>query len=253
MIDIHSHILSGLDDGSPMLDESIKMAKLAVQDGISTIIATPHYGNGRYEVSRERVVNSVERLNKELLTRDIPLTVLPGHEVRVTRDMLDKWQDGKLLTLGETDYILLELPSNEVPTYTAEYIHELGIQGITAIIAHPERNAEIISNPSALAELIEAGALTQLTTHSINGDLGKKIAKVSLELCEKQMVHLIANDAHNSTSRAFAMKRAYEVLADRFGRSYIEYLQHNAQLLINNEEIATTTVVKPKRKWFQFR
>lgn len=252
MIDIHTHILPGIDDGSQHLEESLEMARIAVSEGITTLIATPHHANGRYTNEADSVTSNVRALSEALQAASIPLNIVPGQEVRVYKDLLEDLESGKLLTLNRSQYLLIEFPSSRIPTNIAELIHELRLQGITPIIAHPERNAEIADQPNRLYELIQLGALSQLTSHSLIGQFGSKIQKLSMQLCEHNLVHFLSSDAHNLEHRPFKLQEAHQVILKTQDDKYSDYFVDNAQLLLDNRRI---TIWQPKpiksKKWFK--
>ncbi len=238
LIDVHSHVLPGIDDGAPDLTASFDMAKRAVEDGITTLFATPHHRNGKYENSKQDILLQTERLNEALLHNQIPLTILPGQEIRIYAEFLDDLANDQLLTLNNLGkYILIELPSNAVPNYTRQMIYECKLQDITPIIVHPERNSELIENPHLLYNLVKEGALTQVTANSIIGGFGKNIKSFSLKLVENYLTHFIASDAHNISSRGFYLREAYNEIGKKLGNHMAYYLQENAHLIINNESI----------------
>ncbi|MBP1993432.1 tyrosine-protein phosphatase [Paenibacillus eucommiae] len=252
MIDIHSHILPGLDDGARSLNESIEMARQAVQQGIHKVIATPHHANGMYQNELLLVRQSVLSLNTELQQQGIPLEVYTGQEIRMYRDLLDDLDRQLIETLDGSGYMLIEFPSGSIPSYTSEVFHELRINSITPIIAHPERNVEITKNPEKLLELVEEGALSQVTAQSVSGGFGKSIQALSLELCKHHLAHFIASDAHNMTNRPFGLAQAYQQLGDKLGADYVDYFQNNAESVINHTSVQLNKPQWPKRKWFHF-
>src|SRR5690606_38562796 len=126
-IDIHCHLLPGLDDGPDELELSLRMAQQAAEEGIHTIVATPHHANGIHENDAAKVMEHVQELNRELLRRDIPVRVLPGQEVRVHRTILDELSSGYLVLNPESRHMLLELPNSQLPHYFPDLLHELRI------------------------------------------------------------------------------------------------------------------------------
>lgn len=234
MIDIHTHILPGLDDGAETTEDALDMARAAMQEGITSIIATPHHANGKYMNLADSVTAQAAVLNERLTAEGIPIKVLTGQEIRVHDDLLDAWSRQELLTLASSDYMLIELPGHSVPKSTSQLIHELAVLGIRPIIAHPERNQEIMRNPNVLAELIECGAWTQVTTHSLLGGYGNRIQKTAWTLCKKRLIHLVSSDAHHVSRRGFRLKEAYEKIASEIGQQWAEYYQTNAACLIEN-------------------
>lgn len=252
MIDIHNHIVPGIDDGSPSLEESLQMAVCAAKEGIHTIIATPHHANGKYENTREEVEQKVRKLNEALSAENIPVTVLPGQEVRINRELLDDIGAGRSGALHQSSYMLIELPSGHVPSYIEEMLHELKVLSYVPIIAHPERNSELAASMDQLIRLIEAGALTQLTSHSINGAYGSKLQKLCFDWCKNGLVHFVATDAHNMTHRAFGLKQAYTLIAERVGEETALLYKANAERLLRNEPIEARIPVLPGKSWWKF-
>jgi protein-tyrosine phosphatase len=238
MIDLHCHILPGIDDGPQNMEEAILMAKQAVNQGIHTIVATPHHQNGRYINEKQLILNQVKGLNEQLYQKGVPLTILPGQEVRLYGEILQDYALQHIATLNETNkYILIEFPSNHVPRYAQTLLYDIQLQGMTPIIAHPERNAEIIERPEILFNLIEKGALSQVTASSLTGDFGKKIKKFSLELIEHGLAHVVASDAHNTSGRSFKLREAYDVIGKEFGENTISQFQDTVYGIIGGKGI----------------
>lgn len=238
MIDIHCHILAGIDDGPKTIEDSLKMAKQAVEEGITTIIATPHHLNGHYENGRIKIFSEVDQLNDVLKAANIPLTILPGQETRIHGEMVDNIMNGEILTLNNSNqYVFVELPSNHVPRYTEQLLYDIQLTGIKPIIVHPERNSEFIERPELLYKLVERGTLTQVTAASVVGLFGKKIRKFSHDLISSNLTHFLASDAHNVTSRSFHLRQGYEMVEKEFGRNTRFMLQENAELLASGKHV----------------
>jgi protein-tyrosine phosphatase len=251
MIDLHSHILPGIDDGATTIEEAIAMAKLAVKDGIQLLAATPHHNNGKYSNERYSIKQAIASLNEQLIRRNIPLKLLPGQEIRFNDLFWAEWEAGNLLTLNDSRYILLELPSQHVPTGIWDVIHELRLKGIVPIIAHPERNSELINEIDTLQELVEAGALSQVTTHSLNGLFGRRIRQATLEMCRRNLVHIVASDAHHPQRRPFGMCEAYRCVASKLGSPFVEYYQANAVAIANNQNIELWQPKSTRKSWWR--
>lgn len=237
MIDIHSHILPFLDDGAADWEAALAMAQGAHRDGITTVIATPHHANGQYMNPAPSIRQAVELMNERLRQHGNPLLVLPGQEIRIYGDLLNDLEQGQLLSLADSRYILLEMPSSRVPRNMEEICHELIIQGFVPVIAHPERNAEIAADPSKLERLIELGSLGQVTAQSLAGVFGSKLQKLSLELCRRNAVHVLASDAHDNAHRPFGLSAAYVVLEKELGIASCDFFRRNAQQIVVNGEV----------------
>jgi protein-tyrosine phosphatase len=237
MIDIHCHILPGVDDGAQSLSNSLEMAKKAVEQGIHTIVASPHHKNSRYENPKQEIIARVKELNEALRIEKIDLEVLPGQEVRIHGEMLQGYEMGEILPVNHTPYVLVEFPSNHVPRYTEKLFYDLQTKGLIPVIVHPERNQEIIERSDLLYQLVKKGALTQVTASSLSGDFGKKIKNFSLQLIEANLTHFIASDAHNITSRGFKMREAFRVIEKKFGSDILYMFEENASLVIEGKHV----------------
>ncbi|MCA9404225.1 MAG: tyrosine protein phosphatase, partial [Candidatus Omnitrophica bacterium] len=165
MIDIHCHILPDIDDGPRTMEESLEMCRIAVADGITTIVATPHHNSPYVEsLPADVVLKKVAELREELHRHTIPLEILPGQEIHITETIVEDILQGRSLTLNNAGkYALIEMPADSVPFYVRQVVERLKVNGITAIIAHPERNRQVQQDPQSLADLIAAGALGQIT------------------------------------------------------------------------------------------
>lgn len=202
MIDIHCHILPGLDDGAKDIEVALEMAKIAYDTGIHTIIATPHFIPGELEPSKESIIAKVREMNKLVSGLGYKLTILPGEEVFISPDIVELLESGKILTLNDNGrYILLELPLSHIPMYTNDVIYRLRLKGVTPIIAHPERNIEISKNEAKAFEIVEAGALLQVNASSLRGVFGSKVKATGWSLLSKGIVHFVATDGHTNGQR----------------------------------------------------
>ncbi|MFS0637352.1 CpsB/CapC family capsule biosynthesis tyrosine phosphatase [Mesobacillus foraminis] len=250
MIDIHCHILPGIDDGAQHIDNSIDMAKAAVQEGIHKIIATPHHKNGRYDNTKQEIVEKVAELNNRLMDEGIPLTILPGQEPAINGELLEDVQKGEILSLNNTQYQFVELPSSHVPRYTTQMLFDLQLKGLTPVIVHPERNMEIQERPELLYNMIEKGALAQLTAGAVCGKFGKRVKNLSFDLIEANLVHFIASDAHNIYKRAFNMKQAFDIVESKYGFDMVYLFEENAELLVDGQNVYKEVPQHVKKKKF---
>ena len=215
MIDLHCHILPNIDDGSSSLEESLEMAETAVKDGIHTIVATPHSLDGVYQNSVDTILSQVSELQGVLTENHIDLKLRPGADIHLCNDMVQQISSGRACTIDNAGkYILLELPSQMIPDGVKSEIFSLKLNGITPIITHPERNAMVQHDPGILYELVQMGALAQITAMSVTGDFGGFIARISAELLKSRLVHIIASDAHSAHDRPPVLSRAVETAAE---------------------------------------
>lgn len=250
MIDLHCHILPGIDDGAEDLDASIAMAEKAISQGITHILCTPHHNNGKYTNPKSEVVSRVLNLQEELDRRNLPLTVLEGQEVRITGELISEVQNDNILFTDLADtYILIEFPTMDVPAYTEDIFFQLRSLGKIPVIVHPERNAKFREDPNRLIEYLDMGCLAQLTAPSYAGIFGKSIQKTAKEMVEHNLVQMVASDAHGVNKRNFYMKEAYEAIAKDFGEEKVVAMQQVAKDLLNGDqvEIPTYTAIKKKK------
>ncbi|ABO51500.1 PHP C-terminal domain protein [Desulforamulus reducens MI-1] len=234
MIDLHCHILPNIDDGAKDQAISLEMAAKAVQEGITTIIATPHCIPEVYFTERQAILSAVAELQKLLDGAGLPLKILPGMEVHLTLDAAQRLAQGSALTLNDTGkYVLLEFPMNHVPAYSGQVIFEIMLKGIKPILAHPERNREIIESPQVLYQLQEKGCLVQVTAGSLTGRFGSKIQQLTQDFVRLGWVDFIASDAHDPIKRPFLLREARLVVEELVGR------ERALQLVLGNPEKVT--------------
>jgi protein-tyrosine phosphatase len=238
MIDIHCHILPGIDDGARTLEDSIEMAKAAVAQGIHTIVATPHHRNNQFDNFYSDILIQVDKLNRSLQKENIPLEILPGQETRIYGDLAEGLATKEILPVNlDTPYILVELPTSTVPKFTSKLLYDLQVDGIIPIIVHPERNSELLAKPEKLYELVKNGALTQVTAASLVGKFGKKIKTFSHEIIQSNLTHFIASDAHNVHNRDFQMQEAIQDVEEMYGLDLIHSYLENAERVIKGENV----------------
>ncbi|PKR85552.1 tyrosine-protein phosphatase [Heyndrickxia camelliae] len=247
MIDIHNHILP-IDDGPTDFFQSREMLHNAMNNGITHVFATPHHKNGRFLNPKSDILLKVQELNAYLVGEKLPIHIHPGQEVRIHHDIFSSIDKGEILTLNDGGkYLLLELPSNDFPHNTHEIIYELLLQRIVPIIVHPERNSILLHRPELIFELVQEGALIQITAGSITGSFGKKIRIYTEKLLKHQLVHFVASDAHNCTKRRFLLNEAYKIITKTFGLQRTLTLQTNTEALLHGKPILTAHPVPIKR------
>lgn len=238
MIDIHCHILPGVDDGAALFAESLEMAKQAEKEGIRKIVATPHHQNGKYHNVKTDIIQKTAELNNYFQAEQVDLEVLPGQETRINGEMVKDFENGEIVTLANVStYLFVELPSGHVPHYTGQLLFDLQMKGLTPVIVHPERNAELMEQPDKLYKLVNNGAVTQITAASFTGYFGKKIQRFTFDLIEANLTHFIASDAHNTTNRTFKMDEARSLLEKKYGVDMLFYFMENAELIVDGKDI----------------
>jgi protein-tyrosine phosphatase len=225
LIDLHAHILPGIDDGPQSLEDSLEMARLAVADGITTLVATPHLFR-RKSVDLEAlntpdaIHQAVERFNQQLSEEDIDLTVLPGCEVPLFPDIIKFIDKGRILTLNDGQrYVCLEMPDTVIPPATEDIIFQLSSRGLTPIITHPERNPVFYDMPDKFRRLISLGCLAQITARSLTRGFGWGVARFTKKLVREGLVTIMATDAHSVAHRPPVMSLALKKLRKIVGEN----------------------------------
>lgn len=214
MIDLHSHILPGVDDGPDTIEEALGMASDALDDGITVVAATPHVRED-YPTRPETMEAKVKELRDALAEARLPLELRTGGELSI--GMAQQLDDDDLRRFGlggSSAYLLVEFPYTGWPAGLSALVLGLRSRGITPVIAHPERNAEVQTDPERLRPFVLAGALVQLTAASVDGRLGRRSRNAGFELIEKELAHLIASDAHLPAVRSIGMREAAHAVGD---------------------------------------
>ncbi|MCA0985136.1 tyrosine protein phosphatase [Halobacillus yeomjeoni] len=249
MIDLHSHILPGIDDGAQTLEESLMMARAAVKEGINQIVATPHHLTTRYTNTKASIIKQVEDFNEHLKQEGIPLEVLPGQEARLSADFWEAYRQGEILPVnGDSGYLFIELPNMDVPGYTERVIFDLQKEGFKPIIVHPERNQVLQKQPDLLFRMVRNGAFTQVTAASLIGKFGKDAKKFAFQLIKSNLTHLVASDAHDTKKRGFYMKAAYDSIGRKFDNSLVYQYMENAHYVLNGEMVLTDRPTPIRKK-----
>nr|WP_106784345.1 CpsB/CapC family capsule biosynthesis tyrosine phosphatase [Lysinibacillus timonensis] len=252
MIDLHSHLLFNVDDGPQTFEESLEMLQKAANEGITQIISTSHALHPQYDVKADTVTSQVVELQTELDNRHIPLKIHVGHEVRLHEKIVELCLSNEIHRLAQSNYLLLELPSNSVPHYTKNIVNALITEGITPVIAHPERNKAIAERPSRLENLIREGAVAQITSGSLAGHFGRGVQKVSFDLVRANLVHLYGSDAHNLSTRPFLFQEGLDYLEKHKQIDAVDlFLENNERLLQDEMLIIYEPERVEKKKWWQ--
>lgn len=202
MIDLHTHILPGIDDGVKTEDDAVEFARVAYEDGTRTIVATPHCKDGFYVNQRTEVLEYVDKLKTRLAAEGIGIELLPGAEVHICPDLTERLEDGRAPTLADNGKtVLLELSLSQPPVELENLVFQLKLAGYQIVFAHPERIRYFQEAPDRYEKVVRLGAWGQITTGSLLGVFGSSTASFSEELMTKGLVHIIASDAHNVRGR----------------------------------------------------
>lgn len=248
MIDLHAHILPGVDDGPATWAAAFELCRQLVSQGVTGVVVTPHFQPGGYPDTGQ-VLDLAAELADKLCLAGVPLTVYPGAEVYLVPELPQLVADRAVLTLNNAGrYLLLELPLEELPSCTENVIFSLMLDGITPILAHPERNARLQAKPNLLTTLVERGALVQVNAGSLAGEFGPKVQKFAAILVRQGMVHFLGSDAHCPRRRPPLWPVALPWLEKLAGREAVLALTiNNPAALLAGAEIVSNPVVPSGR------
>lgn len=221
MVDIHCHILPGLDDGPDAFEESLAMAEMAIADGITHVVATPH-ANSMYPFQPE----SIKRLRDELQEKvGDRLQLATGCDFHLSfENVQDIASNPAKYTINQKRYLLVEFADFAIPPTMDDTLHQLQLLGLSIVITHPERNRLICAQPDRLRRWLHRGCYVQVTAQSLTGSFGEHAQKHAEEWLDADMVHFVASDAHNTTRRPLQLAKAYEVVSKRRGEELAKAL-----------------------------
>ncbi|MGX1308062.1 protein-tyrosine phosphatase [Amorphus suaedae] len=224
MIDLHCHLLPGIDDGARDLATSLEMARLAVADGIRILACTPHITPGIYDNDGPQIRRAVEELASALYDNDIDLYLVTGADVHLAPRLIEGMRSGHIPTIADSRYFLLEPPHHIVPQRMDEVVADLCAAGYVPVITHPERLSWIETRYSDIKRMVAAGAWIQLTAGSITGKFGSQPRYWAERMLDEGIVHLVASDAHNTGRRRPSMGSARDAVAARLGEAEGEHV-----------------------------
>lgn len=240
MIDIHAHILPGLDDGARNLHETMEMLKMAAEYGVTAMIATPHCNiPGTFDnYYNEDYVQTFREVEKAMQESGIQMTLYPGAEVFVTPDLPKLMEEGKILTLNSGHYMLVEFYFDERPEYISDMLEQIAVMGAKPVIAHPERYYCVQKNLRLAQQWYEKGYVLQCNKGSFTGRFGERCEMTAYELLERGLASVIASDAHGSYQRTTVLLDAYEELLDGFDPEYLDVLfEENPRRILEDKPV----------------
>jgi protein-tyrosine phosphatase len=256
MVDLHCHILPGLDDGSSGLEQSLEMAESAIADGITHVVATPH-SSSSHKFDYARVRGCRDELQQRLGDRLILATGCDFH--MSPENMTALREDAPRFCINQKNYLLVEFNEFSIPPAMDHTLHELQLAGLQPVITHPERNAILRTRPERLKQWVEHGCYVQVTANSLTGTFGPGAMDDGWRWIAEGLIHFVASDAHNTTSRPLRLRPAYEVVEAKFGVELAEALfvsnpraAFDGQELPHVPEIADTNDFPRKKKFFFF-
>lgn len=238
MIDFHSHILPGLDDGARDWQESLEMARMAVEDGITEVVCTPHWVNGSFQNDRRTILDAIDAFREELRQMEVPLKLHPGAELRIEVDLPELIESARVLTINDNRrYALIEFHDEVIPPNVESLFFKLQSQDVTPIIAHPERNMVLTRFPERLFAWVQQGILLQVTAGSLAGRFGREIKRVAIGMLQHRWVHLLGTDAHSPRFRSPRLSIGYQEAVRVLGKAAADDLVKGFPSKILNGEL----------------
>ena len=256
MIDIHSHVLWGIDDGSTSLEMSKAMLQLAWQQGTRTMVFTPHVIEEAYKPSWSVIKEKTQQLEKWLKQSLPDMQVYPAAEVQMNWNLLSELAVNGSYCINGGEYMLVELPMEEIPFYADNFWYELELKGIRPILAHPERYLRLMRHKELLLKWRERGLLLQCNSGSLVGYFGKQVQENALFLLQSDLIDFLGSDAHRDNLRTPDMIPAAQLIRERAGEERLQRITvDNPKLLLANKPIAISkpqiNVVQKKKNFWQ--
>ena len=237
-IDIHCHIMPGVDDGSPDMATSLEMLRIADNNGITHLILTPHHKPMHHNVSPEHNVAYRKQIQEAAKAEGIKAKLFSGNEIYYSDETMEELLQGKICSLAGSDYVLVEFHPTNPYKAIQNAMYRVQAAGFIPIIAHVERYSDIVSNPARVRDLIEMGCYIQVNASSIMGKYGLGISHFTKKLLKDELVHFIASDAHDTGRRAPQLLDCRNYVERKFGEDYaLQLFFTNPANVIRNEQI----------------
>ena len=238
MIDVHSHIIPNIDDGTRTKDETFNLIKEAKEAGFEGIICTSHYMENYYETDRPEREVWINAIHENLKNKNIEMNLYLGNEIYMSDNIIKLLEDGKATTMNDTSYVLFELPLNVEPMNLYDMVYEMQQYKIVPILAHPERYSFVQTDPELIYDLIDKGVLMQANYGSIVGQYGKKAQMIVQKFLENNMIHMLGTDAHRQNTIYPKIPEILVELKSLIGEEKLNELTTiNPELVINNKRI----------------
>jgi len=250
-IDLHCHLLPGVDDGPPTMDAAVALCKSMADQGVGTATATPHQSDHWPDNTVERIRAGVADLRAELARLAVPLDVLPGADIRVDADFMSRWKQGRLMSMADKgSAVLLELP-DDVLLPLSDLSFRLRLLGVVPVLTHPERCRPLLKRTEELADWVSQGLVLQITTGSLLGEFGRAAEAAAVELVEAGWVGLFASDAHGADRRAPNHRAAFDRITEIWGGEAARKLMiDNPAELLLGRRVQPVVVRRPRRGFF---
>ena len=258
MIDLHCHLLPGIDDGAPDRAVALAMARMAVADGIRTVACTPHIYPGLYENDRAGILAAVESFRGELAGEGIVLQLTTGADTHLAPDLVEGLRSGRIATLADSRYFLFEPPHHVAPPRLADSVFQVLAAGYVPVVTHPERLTWIEEHYPLFAQLVRGGAWMQVTAGSLTGRYGRRPRYWAERMLEQGLVHILATDAHHCERRVPLLAEGREAAATRVGADEAMHLvQTRPECILYNRPaceapaLPTAAIPAAKPSWWR--
>jgi protein-tyrosine phosphatase len=240
MIDLHCHILPGIDDGAVDIEMSLQMARMLIDDGVGAVVCTPHILPGLYHNSGSQIRAATADLRSALARSGLRLELYSGADAHIGVDFVAKLKSAEILTLADSRYVLVELPQHVGPALLRQFFFQLMTAGYVPVLSHPERLQWIEHQYGVIENLVHAGVWIQITSGSLLGEFGRSARYWAERMLDEGNVHLLATDAHDAKLRPPNLKRGRDAAAQRVGEREANHLVHTRPLgILANEASAT--------------
>lgn len=250
LADLHCHLLAGLDDGPRSMEDAVAMCRIAANEGVAFATALAHQNDRYPDVTPERICRAAELLSKTLREEGVPLVVYPSSEVMVHPEIVDSWKQGKLLSIANRrQYVLLEMPHG-LFVDLREIVEELCQHGVRPILAHPERQEELLHEPGRIEELILCGCLVQVSTHNVTDPPSRRDARALRGWFRRGVVHVLGSDGHSPNRRPPRMAEAYRRIVEWAGAGVADRVAStNGMAVLQGLPLRIAPPERASRRW----
>jgi protein-tyrosine phosphatase len=243
VIDLHCHLLPGIDDGARDLAVSLEMARMAVADGVTVVACTPHILPGLYDNAGPQIRAATQHLQRALTQENIPLHLVTGADVHMVPDLAAGLQSGRLLSLADSRYVLVEPPHHVAPVRLEDFFFSLLVAGYVPVLTHPERLSWIEVQYQAIQRMVRAGVWMQITAGSLAGNFGRTALRWANRMLDEGCVHLLASDAHDARARTPVLSKGRDLAASRVGVEEARHLVETRPLAILRNDLPSSVAM----------
>ncbi|PSR34605.1 MAG: hypothetical protein C7B46_03980 [Sulfobacillus benefaciens] len=226
MIDLHAHVLPGVDDGPKTLEDTLAVVRQATTDGTTIIVSVAHANDGHFDVSRAQYEKAFSAASTALAAASIGVKLIPAMEVRLGPRLAQDFAEGKFLAIGNTGYFCVELPPNDFPAYTLDALFELSLEKLRILLIHPERNRGLRKRPELADRLLRMEVLGVASGGSLLGQFGPEVEAAAWQLIEMGLIQAVASDGHSVSKRPLRLSAYEPVIARRYGEAVSEAMLH---------------------------